>query len=246
MILLLSPRYSNDSRWLGKAADKAGWETHRIVDWKIPEDLRQRKDICLYGEHLFGEFLAENLNMKLLEPPDDMLQRLPLNLVQREIRLMKMAEARQEKTPKFIKPPNFKTFKARVYDSGADLPTDPKLDDEIVLVADVVEWEIEFRFFILNKEIIDYCAYARWGNLNLGNGVFLWPCTDDEADNAINVTKEAIKSIELPAATGLDVGYIKGKGWAVLEANGAWESGIYGCDASKLLPVMQAATFPQS
>jgi hypothetical protein len=44
----------------------------------------------------------------------------------------------------FLKPPNRKTFPARVHASGAELPELP--DDDLVLVAaEPVEWDAEFR-----------------------------------------------------------------------------------------------------
>jgi hypothetical protein len=37
----------------------------------------------------------------------------------------------------------------------------------------------------------------------------------------------------------IDVGVIPGKGWAVIETNQAWASGLYGCDPLKALKVME-------
>jgi hypothetical protein len=45
-----------------------------------------------------------------------------------------------------------------------------------------------------------------------------------------------------PRAIVLDVGQIVGKGWVVVEANGAWGSGIYGCDPDVVLDVIRHAT----
>ena len=79
-VLVLSPRYSPDSRKLAKAADEAGWNVERLHSWHIPDSLRERKDIVIYGEHLFGEFLQEWLGIHIVDPPDDLLQALPENL----------------------------------------------------------------------------------------------------------------------------------------------------------------------
>ncbi|HNB74240.1 MAG TPA: hypothetical protein PLS70_24185 [Acidobacteriota bacterium] len=40
----------------------------------------------------------------------------------------------------------------------------------------------------------------------------------------------------------IDVGVISGKGWAVVEANAAFGSGIYGCDPAQVLPVLAEAS----
>jgi ATP-grasp domain, R2K clade family 2 len=45
-------------------------------------------------------------------------------------------------------------------------------------------------------------------------------------------------------AVALDVGIIRGRGWAVVELNSAWGAGIYGCDPARVLEVLQAAAVP--
>ena len=52
--------------------------------------------------------------------------RLPEAYVSRDVRLMKVAEARRLPGPVFLKPPNRKTFPARVYAGGIELPEMPK------------------------------------------------------------------------------------------------------------------------
>ncbi len=42
----------------------------------------------------------------------------------------------------------------------------------------------------------------------------------------------------LPNAVVLDFGIIKNKGWALIEANPAWCSGLYACDPTKALEVI--------
>ena len=244
-MLILSPRFSPDSRALDKAAASAGWETERLHQWKIPEGLANRNDICVHGEPLFGEFLVERLGLVLLEPQDNLLQNLPDVLRKREIKLMKYMDARQETTRKFIKPPNFKNFQARVYETGADLPVDDLLNPIDVLVSEVVSWEVEFRCFILNGKVVDCSAYSRDGRLNLSGDETegeAWPASDFERSAALEFAAEAIAAVELPAAVALDVGQIAGRGWAVVEANSAWASGLYGCDPMKILPVLRRAS----
>ena len=45
-----------------------------------------------------------------------------------------------------------------------------------------------------------------------------------------------------PQAVVLDVGQIVDRGWAVVEANGAWGSAIYGCNPDAVLDVIRHAT----
>lgn len=238
MLLLLSFRFSNDSRTLGMTASQAGWDVERMHEWKIPDLAVGRKDLVIYGEHLFAEFVAERTGIKLVEPADDLLQKLPYELRLREVSMIKLKNARAEVGPKFIKPPGFKNLKAMVYSSGAALPNDPEMDDIDVLVSDIVDFAVEFRVFILAEKIVDFCAYARDGKLNLGDGVVLWPWTEAEEVGAIELVNKVIASGQLPEAVALDVGLIRDKGWAVVEANPSWGSGIYGCDPTKILPVL--------
>jgi hypothetical protein len=48
--------------------------------------------------------------------------------------------------------------------------------------------------------------------------------------------------IEIPAALVLDAGVIRNVGPAIVEANPASASGIYGCDPREVLEVLLAAT----
>ncbi len=47
--------------------------------------------------------------------------------------------------------------------------------------------------------------------------------------------------VVLPRAVVLDVGVIDGRGWAAVELNAAWGSGLYGCDAAEALQVLREA-----
>lgn len=50
--------------------------------------------------------------------------------------------------------------------------------------------------------------------------------------------------LDLPRAAVIDVGVIAGRGWAVVEQNAAWGSGIYGCDPQQVLEVLRHAATP--
>ena len=63
-------------------------------------------------------------------------------------------------------------------------------------------------------------------------------------EEAKEFTEDVLASMKdfTPRAVVVDVGQIAEKGWAVVEANGAWGSGIYGCDPNLVLDVIQHAT----
>ncbi|MCC6739503.1 MAG: ATP-grasp domain-containing protein, partial [Planctomycetia bacterium] len=51
-------------------------------------------------------------------------------------------------------------------------------------------------------------------------------------------------AVEVPRAAALDVGRIRGRGWAVVELNSAWAAGLYGCDPEAVLEVLRHASGP--
>jgi hypothetical protein len=61
------------------------------------------------------------------------------------VTLASLREARNLTEPAFVKPPNDKSFEARVY-TGANL-TEGFGEDSLVLIAEIVLWEKEFRCF---------------------------------------------------------------------------------------------------
>src|SRR3954462_14347707 len=115
--LILSPRYSDDSIKLRRAAVALGWDVMRLASWRCPEDFEPEEPV-LFAEPLFNEAVAEQLGLRVIGPPEDFLARLPREYVRRDVRLLAAAEARTLPGPVFLKPPNHKTFPARVYASG--------------------------------------------------------------------------------------------------------------------------------
>lgn len=241
-LLVLTPRYTDDSRALWAAAGRLGWRVHRLEGWRVADELRQERDIVLYLEALFGPDVASQLGLRLEEPPIDWLPRLPAEYRLRSVELTTLGQARCLTETRFIKPPNDKSFAARPC-VGADLPTEYP-DDMPVLVAEVVAWEKEFRSFILDRQVRAISVYSRLGELQRDHD---FAQTPDEVDAASNFVQRVLNDerVVLPRAAVLDVGVITGRGWAVVEQNAAWGSGIYGCDPEEVLVVLQHATTPR-
>lgn len=237
--LILTPRYSDDTQALWKAAAARGWSIERLSRWHIPEHLQQAHEPVLYAEALFGPTLAEQLGIALASPPDDWLVRLPEPYRKREIRLMSLSEARRLSAPAFIKPPNDKTFPAQVYAPDA-LPEG--YDENMpVLVSDIVRWRCEFRCFIRDRKRIACSIYSRDGELQKDNG-FSSTAEELAEVHAFVDTLLDDARVDLPVATVVDVGLIEGRGWAAVEQNAAWGAGIYGCDPDAVLDVLHAAS----
>ncbi|SMC16424.1 protein of unknown function [Andreprevotia lacus DSM 23236] len=241
--LIFTPRYSEDSQLLWKAASQQGWHTERLTGWRVPDHLQGRSDAVFYGEALFGPMLAEQLGLDLLQPPEDWLVPLPHEYRLRDIALSTLAEARRLTARAFIKPPNDKSFPAAVYE-GAGQPEG--YDDAMpVLVAEVVQWQAEFRCFVLDRQVKAYSLYSRLGELQREQGFASTP--DEQAQMlAFAQTLLADPRVDLPRATVVDIGLIAGRGWACVEQNAAWGAGIYGCDPQSVLNVLQHAAVPVS
>jgi hypothetical protein len=237
--LIFTPRFTDDSQALWKAAGEMGWTTERLSGWRVPEHLRSLPDPVLYGEALFGPALAEQLGIGLLSPAEDWLVRLPHEHRQRAITLSTLGAERGRADAAFIKPPNDKSFPAGVY-QGAELPAD-YADDMPVLVSEVVEWEKEFRCFVLDRRLCTYSLYSRYGELQRDAGFQSDEAEDRELEDFVG-TLLADPRVDLPRSIVVDVGFIQGAGWACVELNAAWGAGIYGCDPQAALRVIGQAS----
>lgn len=242
--LVLSHRYSADSNALFAAALAAGWDVERLRSFQCPEDLPAR-DPVFYGETLLADAIMEQLGIALLEPTADWLPRLPPKLLLREVRLMTLEEARALKERAFVKPTDEKCFPARVYASNA-MDADPALPGSLpVLVSEPVEFEVELRFFIVERAIATLSPYIRGGELARGE-TLEWEAASSEIEEGSALVRELLAdtSVDLPAAVVVDVGRMRGRGWGVVEANPAWASGLCGSDPPRVLPVLRRASVP--
>jgi ATP-grasp domain, R2K clade family 2 len=237
--LILTPRYSEDSQALWRAATHLGWHVERLLNWRLPDELKLVTEPVLYVEALMSESIASQLGLRLLEGASDWLPSLPEQYRQRWVYLSTLGAVRTSGKTAFVKPPNDKSFPARVY-PPEDLPTDYP-DETLVLVAEIVDWEKEFRCFILNRTLQTFSIYLREGQLQSQHD-FIHTQEEEREVQALMETILADDRIEIPAATVIDVGVIRGRGWAVVEQNAAWGSGLYGCDPLKVLEVLRSAT----
>ncbi len=237
--LILSPRYSDDSITLRRAAIDLGWDVMRLASWRCPEDFEPEEPV-LHAEPLFNTAVAEHLGLTLIEPPEDFLVRLPREYVGRDLRLLTAAEARTLPGPVFLKPPNQKTFPAKVYASGAELPEMP--DDDPVLLSDPAEWVAEFRFFVRDRRVRAWSPY--WLHGALARKDDEWVVDPDLMEISRGLVDRLLDDprVDMPAALVLDAGVIRDVGPAIVEANTASGAGIYGCDPREVLEVLRGAT----
>ena len=239
--LLLSARQTEDAQLLWRACIALQWEVVRVHGWRVPAI--EISDLAVYGEPLFAHHVAQTLGLNLQEPPLDWVPKLSGNWRGRDVRLTTLGEARGITTRAFIKPADEKCFDAKIYSNGSELPAPGPLPEDLpVLVQEVVEWKIEFRCFVLDRKVVTLSPYWRAGQLaKAQNG--MWSATQEELKAAHEFCERVLfdNSVVVPEAVVVDVGIIANHGWAVIESNAAFASGIYGCDAEKVLPMLLRA-----
>ncbi len=239
--LILTPRYTEDAQSLWRAAIEKGWQVERLTNWRITDELITATEPVLYLEALMAPTISEQFGLRLLEPAVDWLPKLAEKYRQRSIFITTLGAARQLTYAAFIKPPNDKSFPAKVYQPGELLPD--YSDDTEVLIAEIVEWEKEFRCFILDRNLQTFSVYLRHGKLQRDADFAHSPAEELEVRSLISIIL-ADAEIELPKATVIDIGIIQGKGWAIVEQNSAWGAGLYGCDPGAVLEVLRHAAIP--
>ncbi|MDI1450920.1 ATP-grasp domain-containing protein [Polyangium sp. 6x1] len=241
--LVLSRRYSPDSNALFAAALAAGWDVERLRSFRCPEDIAARGPV-FYGETILADAIASELGIVLLEPTADWLPGLPQHHRLRDVRLTTLAEAQTIRDGVFVKPTDEKCFPARVYANGAAIQPDPVLPPDLpVLVSEPVAFEVEFRCFVLERDVAALSPYIRGGEI-ARNATGEWEAdqADIECARAFLRALLADDVVDLPPAVVVDVGRMAGRGWGVVEANPAWASGICGCDPASVLRVLERAT----
>lgn len=245
--LVLSHRYSSDSNALFSAALAAGWDVERLHSFRCPEGLAARNPVY-YGETLLADAIVDELGLVLLEPTADWLPNLPLRHRLRDVRLATLGEVLALQERVFIKPTDEKCFPARVYDNGAAIDPDPLLARDLpVLVSEPVKFEIEFRFFIVERRVAAFSPYIRKGTIARDTDGD-WSASEGEIDAAQTCIRVLLddSAVVLPPAVVVDVGYMVDRGWGVVEANPAWASGLCGSDPTGVLSVLRRASVPRS
>ncbi|QNS07524.1 ATP-grasp domain-containing protein [Streptomyces xanthii] len=239
--LFLSPRATVTGRALADAARRRGIGVETYGDWRTPAEWLGAPGASLYAGPLFADAVGRELGVGLLEAAPGWLAGLPVELAGRDVELTTVAEARGLRRPAFVKPPNDKSFPARVYPDGSRLPGPDAVDDDTpVLVSDIVAFDVEFRLFLLDGAVRTASRYARRGALDVAPLDGGDPLRDEVLAFAARLPAE-----ELPSAIVVDVGRLAPDGdWAVVEANAAWASGHYACDPDGALDVVLRAAAP--
>lgn len=247
-IVILAPRMTDDSKSIWKKCIELGWTTERMQGWRVPEHLAStHRQVLIYGEPLFAEAVADQIDLVLLEPPIDWLTTVPRRYLQRDIEMMTLGAARERLEEAFVKPADGKIFEPKVYASGSNLPTDEHVDLDIpVIRSGVVDFRLEVRCFVRGREIASMSPYWRNGELAMDKEG-CWPFQGVEEAEAVRFAQTVLKDpqVVLPPACTLDVGCLQDGSWAIIEANPCWGAGLYGCEPEEVLNSIRLAILPR-
>jgi len=242
MLLITQPRVGtrhNEILALQMAARDNGWDVYPApFSWRLPEDLAstQTKGIP-YGSQTFGEVIAQQMNWKLKANSHDWLARVPFKFLKRNVTFSPLKYVRGYNKKAFIKPADDKCFDAKIYDAGEFNPHEILEDNTPVLISDIVDFESEFRCYVCDNKVQTWSNYLYNGEINEER---YW--TNPEVygkygppDLFLNEVLTEINS----KPSVIDVGIIRDVGWAVIETNQAWASGLYGCELNGVLKVLE-------
>lgn len=249
-ILITQPRVGtshNEILALQIAAREMGWEVHSAPPgWRLSDDLTSSgKKGVPYGSQTFCEVIAQQMNWNLKQNSFDWLARVPQKFLKRKVDFMTLGEAKKIQDVRFIKPADDKVFPAKVYVPGELVVPEVVPDDTPTLVSEVVNFDLEYRCFVLHGYVLTWSNYVcyehiadpkYWDMIPIMSGKKKFDrLTPDE------FVTELCRSHIVTAPSVVDVGRIPGKGWAIIETNQAWASGLYGCDPGQALRVMEQA-----
>lgn len=242
--LLLSRSPQPEAKKLAAVARQLRWNVQWLGRRHPPTHL-QGKDLALYAPTDVALRVAQRHDLALLEPALGILATLPECYTSRQIRFMRLGNAEVLDRPMFVKPADCtaKWFDAAVYESGRRILCDDDLSRSTpVLVAPPVEWQNEYRTVVLERRVVAFSPYIRGGWL-ARDDQGQWPLTAHETDALLSFCNAMLadRRVELPPAFVLDVGTITGRGWAVVEMNPIWCSGLLGCDLAAVLPALRRA-----
>lgn len=240
-ILLLPPPPILSTADLEIAARRQGWQVEKPADGMPPHRLAGRDDLVFYGDWRVVTAWANTLHQFLLGPNVSWLPQLPDRYLRRRVDLINWQEVLRLTEPAFIKPATTKGY-AKVYASGAELP-DPESrpPSDPMLVSEPVVWDLELRCFVRERSVAAVSPYYRGGRVVIEPGVR--PAQESEVEGALEFANTLLgdPEVAVPPAFVMDVGWIEGRGWAVVEAGPAWFCARYFCEPSGVLAVLRRA-----
>jgi len=197
--------------------------------WDPPENLKSRP-VRVYGNETFCQVLAQKLNLKLISPDDELLCKIPVEFLNRSVKVLELSDFASDTFPTFVKSVILKLIPSRIYSDIDDFTKQTnQLTTEKFLQADRIQIVGEARAFILDNQVLDISLYEGAADLKSAREFLL------------KLLKNEVRSL-LPRTCVIDLAFTKLSEWCVLEFNASWGAGLNGCDPSKVLPAIAAAT----
>lgn len=230
LTLLVPDKPDEERDALADVWERVGGRVMRLARFWDPPALDPRA-VRVYGSDAFCLVLQQKLGLELCSPPDELMFAVPPRHLRRGVWRRVLRDAADLAYPVFCKPAVPKLFPARVYADAAELVAECHgLDGEtVLLVSEPVTFAAEARCFALDGAVLDCAIYEG----------------DGEAADAAGAAAEAadvLRDVAAPRAVVVDVGFIPGRGWALVEFNAAWGAGLNGCRAERVWPCVAAAS----
>jgi hypothetical protein len=236
--LLLASYSLPSARQLASAAARKGWQSCALDESLLVPITGPR---TFYGGSDRAAEYASRFELSLIEPPLDLVARVPADLLARTVRFGTLAAMRHLPGPIFVKPadPILRSFDAGVYHCVADVRGRKAIDEQTpVLVSEPVEWTAEYRCFIHENKIAAWSPY-----LSFGRPAWKPASATELPGNLAAFCERLVNRMgqDLPPAFVVDVGVLEDGRWAVVEFNPAWCSSILGANVEAVLTVIERA-----
>lgn len=194
------------------------------LDKKYLNLFLKKIDNSIFHNEYFDQNILKNFNLPLLNSDSeffDLKDKKNLN--------------KRFKEAKFIKPSNDeKSFCAGIIEREETIEYFIKKQihnesalENIVLISDLKKIDYEFRFFVINKEIITGSKYFENNKLKIEN------INNSIGQEAWNFATDCINNFCPSANCVIDVCLTNGK-WKIVEFNAINCSGFYACDTKKI------------
>lgn len=244
MLLITTPNVNPEVKNLINIAQALGWAVYND-SWKIPERIKGETG-AIYGEWLFCETVASQMNWTLKRNPLNWLATLPNEYTNRNVMFSNLKEAKKLTTEKFIKPADAKVFQAKIYSSGEEL--NKTLDDGTpVLISDVMKFTSEYRCIVKNREVISSCCYwyrtRQMENMSQPAEFNLSKNYNNNYFEVVSFVNNMLKDEKVRCTDSfvVDVGRFDKDKYAIIGDKQTYNSNLYGCDAVAMLDAIKAS-----
>jgi hypothetical protein len=207
------------------------------TSWRLEEDFinSKPKGLC-YGSQIFCEVIAQQLNWELCKLPLNWLATLPKEYTKRDIQFGLVKEFIGIEN-KFVKPADDKCFDAKIYQSF-NISDNLSLETPC-LVSESVSFKLEYRYFVNDNKVLTYSDYSKYMNENIEKDIY--NCYFSKYGTPLEFICAFLTNNVVNVPSVIDVGCIDDLGWAVLESNPIWASGLYDCDPVNALMAMNGS-----